>query len=59
MLILNDSELHKQMLGFVAWYCLTVEKEQKCFAESFKTCKNLPASHVSQHKAGEQAESLY
>lgn len=57
MLILNDSELHKLMLGFVAW--LTVEKEQKCFAESFKTCKNLPASHVSQHKAGEQAESLY
>lgn len=27
--MLNDSELHKPMLGFVAWYCLTVEKEKK------------------------------
>lgn len=54
MLMLNDSKLHKPMLGFVAWYCLTVgKKKKKCFAESFKTCKNLPASLVSQHKAGE------
>lgn len=58
--MLNDSKLHKPMLGFVAWYCLTVGGKKKNallkVSKHAKTCQRHSCLNI---KLENQSESLY